>query len=387
MPPGTFIATGIASALVIGLLHALVDSVRPTLLERHRLEPSQGRHWTRLYAIFSIPALILTGWLCDHVGFAEVLFFGSLALGIGVILFTQSRANIFWAILAVAAGGAAVTTAGLALLTVTLRPTQGAGASLNLGFGFIGLAALTTPRFIPWLIRRLGFRQTLVGVALLCLLPAICVIFTPEKDGLNPLERKSVIPLADVLNDMRLWLIVIPTFLYFSLDRSLDVWTKPFLTQLGYGGAAVTRLLIVFWIAFLLTRFVFGWLPAPGFEVWLLLVLLVLSAMVLGNLVGAFAPSSGSMGFWLVAACYGPLLPGFLGVLIEFDPTHPERTVPTVVLGGLFALGYLSDLIIEPGFVAYAKNRPARAAMRIPMILALLMAAPTLVLAVIRHTR
>lgn len=376
------IAVTVASALAIGLLHALLETVRPALQERHGLDPEQGRRLSRLFAIFSVPLLVFTGWLGDQVGHAAMIFAGSLVLGVGVALLTQARQSLPWAVFAMAAGGSAITTAGLALMAVTLIPHRAAGASLNVGFIFIGLAALATPAALPWFFTRIGFRKTLVIVALLCLAPALCVLLVPDKTEFVP--PKTLMPIELIFNDARFWLIVFPVFLYFPLDRSLDVWTKPFLTEFGYRGSAITRLFVGFWVAFLLMRLAFGWIFIPGYEVWLLLLLLVISSMILGNLMGAYASSSGYFGLWLVGACYGPLLPGFLGVLVDFDRNY---SVPTVVLGGVFALGFLSDLLIEPRFVAYASTRTARASMRIPMVLALIMAAPILMLAVIRYAQ
>ncbi|MBI3410763.1 MAG: hypothetical protein HY040_20700 [Planctomycetes bacterium] len=378
------LATSISCALAIGLLHSFVESVRPALEERHGLDEKHGRRLTRLYTLLSAPLLLLAGWLCDLPALASVLFFGSLALGVGVAFLTQSRTMLPWAIFTIAAGGAGVTTAGLVLMATAIFPNQtnNAAGALTLGFAFIGVGALLTPYVVPPLIRYLGFRQTLVFLALLCIVPAGLSIFCQHQIEFT----KEPLLFEGVLHDPRLWLLAIPTLLYFPLDRSLDVWTQPYLAELGYRGRAIVRLLIGFWLAFLLMRVAFAWIVTPGYEVWALLTLLVVSSMVLGNLSGAFARSSGYVGFWLVGACYGPLLPGFLGTLIDFDSSHNFR-IPTVVLGGLFSLGCLSDLILEPGLVAFAKRRSARAAMRIPMILALVMAAPILILALIRFYR
>jgi hypothetical protein len=56
---------------------------------------------------------------------------------------------------------------------------------------------------------------------------------------------------------------------------------------------------------------------------------------------------------------------------------------PGTALGIVLALGGLDTLIVRPWVTALVRRRPVRTVMRVPMILALLMAAPLLVLALL----
>ena len=50
--------------------------------------------------------------------------------------------------------------------------------------------------------------------------------------------------------------------------------------------------------------------------------------------------SSGGLGFWLTGACYGPLLPGFLAIVIDmFDPIGLSGTALGLMLAGLCFMG------------------------------------------------
>src|SRR5207253_3262892 len=112
------------------------------------------------------------------------------------------------------------------------------------------------------------------------------------------------------------------------------------------------------------------------FVPWVLLGLVLVSAFTMGNLVGATEHSRGSFGFWLVGACYGPLLPGFLALVLDIF-----KDTPATALGFMLALSGLDTLIVRPLMTSLARRRPGRTVMRVPMVLALLMAAPLLVLA------
>jgi hypothetical protein len=182
------------------------------------------------------------------------------------------------------------------------------------------------------------------------------------------------------LYDVRFWLIAVVVFLYPPLELSLEIWPRPYLAEIGYPARTIVRVVIGFWCAFFVLRFGLGWMIRQGNEAWLVLTLLVLSSMVLGNLAGAYGPAGGFLGFWLLGACYGPLLPALLGTL----ESGATRQLPGRALGAVFAILALSSLIAQPLLVAFAKRHAPRECMRIPLILGLIMAAPMLLVAVIR---
>ena len=122
-----------------------------------------------------------------------------------------------------------------------------------------------------------------------------------------------------------------------------------------------------------------GWLPQSSYDVWLLLGLVLASSCIMGNLVGANEYSSGSLGFWMTGACYGPLLPTVLALVLESFPQ-----MPATALGLMLALSGLDTLTVRPVMTALARRSSVRTVMSVPMILGLLIAAPLMVLALIR---
>jgi hypothetical protein len=153
------------------------------------------------------------------------------------------------------------------------------------------------------------------------------------------------------------------------------------LQELDLSPFAVRFGLIAFWGAFLIARLATGFIGPIRIELlWLLPILALLAAFALGNLVGAYGPGSGLYGFWLVGACYGPLLPGALALVPALVPEFPATA-----LGTLLALSGLDTLLFRPSLVALAQKHPARTVMRVPTLLALVLAAPLLVLALLPH--
>jgi hypothetical protein len=109
--------------------------------------------------------------------------------------------------------------------------------------------------------------------------------------------------------------------------------------------------------------------------------LLIASAIILGNLTSGYEIGGGSLGFWLVGACYGPLLPGFLGIALDQAAKVSDKPPPALLLGFLLALSGLDTLVVRPLMSGFGKDRAARSVMRVPTVLAIVLAAPLLLLA------
>ncbi len=379
------VATCLASCVVAGFLPGFFRPVHFFLKAKLGLSEESAARLPFWFALYSIPFLPAAGWLVDQWGLNEVLFVGCLgqALGVSWLGMCRSYASLLWGLLGLAFACACTLTAAVALMPHALALGTGtsSGFAFALGFTVLGVAALIAPLLISWLGNRFDFRNVLLCAGLSCLLPALFLILTPKSEF--P-DTAPAAPLQESFADPRLWILALVTFLYFPLEHSLEVWPRPYLAETGHGSSGMGRLLLLFWLGFFAMRIVFGWIVGPGYEAWMILTLLVTSFMILGNLVGAYGASSGYYGVWFVGACYGPLLPLLFGVLFDLEVA---RGIPGLAIGGLLALAAVSALTIQSWLVLYARSHTARASMRIPMILALVMAAPVLVLALIRHAR
>jgi hypothetical protein len=179
-------------------------------------------------------------------------------------------------------------------------------------------------------------------------------------------------------------LMVLAILLYFALENCLESWPEAYLKELGYQERSLQISMLIFWLAFVATRGAAAWWfyyhPSHSFAITLILVLA--SAFILGNLAGGYEVGSGSLWFWLLGACYGPLLPGFLGMALD---VYYPKALPTSALGLLLALSGLDTLLMRPLMNAFGKGRPPRTVMRVPTMLALILAAPLLLLAFMRY--
>jgi len=102
------------------------------------------------------------------------------------------------------------------------------------------------------------------------------------------------------------------------------------------------------------------------------------SAITLGNLAGAYGRNSAPQ-LLLVGALLGSILPTFLGVLLR-QFTETQGTA----LGFMFSLGTISTLIVQPLLARVGRGHSVQVIIRVPLALALVVAVPCLILALVR---
>jgi hypothetical protein len=256
-----------------------------------------------------------------------------------------------------------------------LGPEYCPAAALNAAFVAIGIGSFAPQSIFARLERLVGLRRALLTMGLAALLPA-AFLFAGFASGMPRLHAVPQPEPATVFYyDHHFWLLALLLLLYYPIESALDIWSGPFLREIGYEEKKARAMHVVFWLAFLGARVAMWFLLGPRNEIWVLWFCILTSAIVLGNLVGAYGASAGGFGFWLVGACYGPLLPGFLGMLIEFFPSAPGATI-----GCVLAVAGLHDALAQPLMQRGAKARSVRVAMRIPLLMTLLMLAPLLIM-------
>jgi MFS family permease len=374
------IAGAAVSGLAIGFVPALVDSLRAPLAKQLKGTERTVNGVLNLFYLAWLPAMPLSGWLLDHWRNKEVLFFGLLAcvLGIAWLGMAQSLRSLASSAVLLGVGYSWVATGGIRLMADALRFTEHSShiGALNVGFVCVSLGAVIAPWVAARTEGRRGLRQGLLYLSLVLVAAAILVFVVPREQF--PQLAESM-PWREVVGSLKLWLLAALIVVYFAIENCFEVWPEPYLKEIGYEGRGLTIALLVFWAAFTIARAGMGWLPQSGANIWLLLGLVLASSFIMGNLVGANEYSSGSLGFWATGACYGPLLPGFLALVMEVFPD-----LPATALGIMLALSGLDTLIVRPVMTGLARRKSARMVMRVPTVLGLLMAAPLLVLALLR---
>jgi MFS family permease len=389
-------AAALANGLLIGLIPTIVDAIKAPLKARLNVPDERMEWFGRLFYLAWLPAMPMAGWLLDALPNREILFFGLIALILGVAWLALARTAFTLLLTAVFLGVAysAVTTATIHLMTVAFFPDWITKeplniASLNLGFMAVGAGTLLGPWIVRAIERWWGARQGLLFLAIALIAPAAVTALCDR--SLFPKPPETVASWHEVFthqHQAQMALVVAVILIYFALENCLEFWPDAYLKEIGYEGAGMQIGLFIFWLAFIATRGAAAWWlywhPTHGFI--LTLVLLITSAVVLGVVAEGFDLGSGSVWFWLLGACYGPILPGLLGIALDLYH-QPNPLLPSSFLGLILALSGFDTLVMRPVMAFVTKDRPARNVMRLPTILAIVAGAALLVLAFIRDPR
>lgn len=361
---------------LVGAVPALVTALKPHLQQRLNLDPDRVDRLERMrFFLAWVAGMPLAGWLID-VSTRHDLRYDLLVAGCIGIAATLAFLGVADAPRWVGAASFLLGLATSFLIVATLClipdaiPAACPAAALNAGFIGIGLGSFAPPGVLRRLERWFGVRNAMLILGLAALVPAVFVFA-----GYFPSERTPPDPTSSsFLYSPAFWLLAAMLILYYPIESALDIWSGPFLEELGYRNRSGRMMLIGFWVSFLLARLAMVFLMGPRNEIWLLFICTLTSAIVLGNLVGAYGASAGGTGFWFVGACYGPLLPTVLGLLLEV--TAPSQGL---ALGSMLAVAGLHDALAHPLMQRTMHHRPVRTAMRIPLIMTLLMLVPLLI--------
>ncbi len=385
------VAATLLSGLIIGLIPAVVDGVKKPLQGQPNLPDGRPKWFIALFYLAWLPAMPLAGWMLDTLPTREILFGGLVALILGVawLALVRSASSLLLNGLFLGLAYSCVTTAAISLMPKVFFAESSNGhrlniASLNVGFVAVGLGAMAGPWLVAALERCGGYRQGLLYLSVALIVPAALTAIS-DRD-LFPTAPNQLASWNEVFSYPQMWLIVFVILLYFALENCLEFWPESYLKELGHQGAGLQVSLLIFWLAFIATRAAAAWAlfeyaRFPQFAFALTIVLAILSAFILGNLTGGFDLGSGTLWFWLLGACYGPILPGLLGMALEVYPTP----IPVSILGVLLALSGLDTLVMRPVMIGFGTGRAARRIMWIPTVLALVLAAPMLLLAFLRY--
>jgi hypothetical protein len=361
--------TTIAAALAMGFLPALWGRLR--LAQGATPLPADAIDRLEKTCLFlSLPFMLAAGWVVDRWGAHDVLFAGSLfsALAIAGFGMRPNFESLRGVAVVLAAAIACITIATTVIMSQAFFESTEPAASLNLGFIAVAVGYLLLPMLADGLWRRLGLRATMIVLAVTSAVPAVLVVVTPKADW-PPAAAGS----ADALSSPAFWLAAAIILLYFPVEAFVSRWTAGYLKDLGYA-----QWRPAFWALFLFSRFLTGQFIVPGYELWLVLVLILLAAITLGNLAGAYGQSS-ARGLLLLGGWLGPILPCLLGTVISLSGPSAG-----VAVGTAYAVGGASTLVLLPALISFGERHGPQAGMRMPFALALAISVPVLVLALIR---
>jgi fucose permease len=377
-------AVTISGAFVVGMLLVLFTSIRLLLAKRLDISESRADWLVSSLSLALIPAMLMAGICAGLFGAEGVLLIGSLVTTAGLLIlaFAGNYPTALGAVLLSGAGCAFLSTGTSVLMLKAFFPDNEL-ASQNLGNVFFGFGALAAPPVAGVLIQRLGYSRALSSLAFIALLPALLAAFT-QRAAFADLRDQSP-DLAAVIRHPVFWLVSLAFLLYGPLEGSLGAWATRYLGSFGFREHLALWLLAGFWLSFLAARLGTALLATSlqnrgplkaSLQAGFIVVLALAAGVALGNMAGARTRFTAALGLLLVGAFFGPIFPTLVSIL--FGTLSNERGP---AFGAMFSIGASGNLLLPPLIGLYARRKSLQAAMRVPMVTALMLALVTLVLA------
>jgi fucose permease len=371
-----FFPATVLCALLAGMLPALMAGVKGPLAARLGRDEKRAGALVAGLRLVAVPLMLLAGGAVDEWGVGEVLIVGSVAAALGLVTLAVSQTQL------PALGGVLLSGVGLAGLgtgSIVLMPRsffpQNPTAAVNIGSMAFTLGFLLAPALGKSLVARRGLRTGLLVLGLVYLLPGIVVALTPGKTPAVSSSPPAAWGAHVVWLTAGLVLVVVP------MELTLATWSARYLNETGHPPRLASTLAVNFWVSFLAGRLATGLflgqneLVVADPEPWMVFGLAVCTAIVLGNMIGTDSSRGSSVGLILVGLCLGPVFPTLTGLALRLFPTAQGTAAGVVNAGAV-----LGEITLLPLMSVYARRTGPRDALRIPMLLALLLAGLSLVL-------
>jgi fucose permease len=379
-------ALTISAAVAFGLVLVVPGGLKVLLAKRLGVDEARAGGLVAALHPALLPLMLAAGFLCDAWGPRQVLLVGSVLTGLALFSMTL-RNTAQWAlmsILLVALGGACLCTGSVVLMPEAFFPGDAPNreaAALNLGAVFFGLGGLIAQPLVEVLLRTVRFRWTLGLLALLCLVPAGLAVLAATA----PAPPAAGSPLAAAVHPL-VWLAGLVYFLYAPLVSATNTWGATYLTDIGYRERQARWLLSGFALCFSAAQLGLAYLEASdalphGNEPWVILLLSLLSAVMLGNLAGAASRGNAAFGLLLLGAFLGPVFPTLVGFVFMTPGLQNHRGTG---FGLVFAVGSVGSLLLGRLVGRSARKASVQHSLRILMLLALMLTASALVLGLVR---
>jgi hypothetical protein len=289
------------------------------------------------------------------------------------------------ATLVAALGASILWVSTIVLLPSGLFGPRELTASCQVGFVLVAMGALLTPPLFDLLLHGIGLRRTMALLAILLLMPAFLAGML--RAGEFPSHSSHGFSF-ELFADPAVWMAAVVFFVYAPLEAFVSVWTTTYLTSLAMPQKQ-SWWLAGFWTSLVVSRLSFGYLQhviqqytplGSSHEGWFLVLSAALAAVILGNMAGMVYPEKAFWGLILLGFALGPLFPILVGLL--FQVKGVEAT-PGTAFGLLHAAGSVGSLLLSPLVALSAGARKIQVALRIPLFIALLLTAVTVLFALV----
>ncbi len=354
----TYLQTFLTISLpIMGLAYALVGGLKLALAERLQLDEGKVGRLVGGFGTMFGPTIVLCGFLTDAVGRKGVWLAGSLAVAAAILLFARTRTyrGALIAVILLGIGWAAQVNVSNVLMRVAVSPDQPREALIwatnffDFAFGF---GALITPLVLGIALRKLGYSNGLVALAMLATLPIVLGVFAEMHPPAvasaaaaePPLGAPPASGTAALLSSPGFWLLGFAFLFFVPLETSVAGWATTLVqrqmppgTPNGQIARTAALTLSGFWFGFTGSRLLVSILGATGVmtsilgannEQALLVAMGLVSVALMLVLVIVRGQAATSATILLAGMACGPVFPTMMAVvLLSVPPDTMGRAV------------------------------------------------------------
>jgi MFS family permease len=341
---------------IMGLAYALVGGLKLSLAERLQLDEGKVGRLVGGFGTMFGPTIVLCGFLTDAVGRQGVWLAGSAAVAAAILIFARTRTyrGALIAVVLLGIGWAAQVNVSNVLMRVAVPADQPREALIwatnffDFAFGF---GALATPMVLGLVLKRLGYSNGLVALAMLATAPVVLGVFADMHPPPAAAPLTEVAPVsppaggtAALLSSPGFWLLGFAFLFFVPLETSVAGWATTLVQRqipAGVPDARKARIaawtLSGFWFGFTGSRLVVSVLGALGVmttilgannEQALLVAMGIISVALMLVLVVVRGQAATSATILLAGMACGPVFPTMMAVvLLSVPPDTMGRAV------------------------------------------------------------
>lgn len=390
-----FTVAVLSASFFVGFLPALIDGARKALQERLKLNDGDADWFARVFYLVWLPAMPVAGWMLDAFHNKEILFFGlvGMILSLAWLTMAANLHTLYLNAIVLGLSYSCVVTAAISFMPRAFFPDYVDSyrlniAALNVGFIAVGIGAALGAWIAPRLQNWFGLGQGILYVSTALIAPAAMTALV-ERDAFPPTVANVTWP--EMVAGPHLLLLALVLLVYFALENCLDYWPKtlqetpPDEIKPHEADVAPAEAQPVFWFLFIASRGLAAWhfYHHPNHGAATTVALVFVSTLILFNVVSGFEFGGERLLLWMVGLCYGPLLPGFLGMALDLY----LNALPLSVLGILLAFSGIDTLLVRPAMTYFTLNRTPRSVLWAPLGLSLVLWIPLVFFVIVRVPR
>jgi MFS family permease len=273
-----------ASLPIMGLAYALVGGLKLSLADRLHIDEGKVGRLVGGFGTMFGPTILLSGFLTDAVGRKGVWLTGSIAVAVSILILARTRTyrGALIAVVLLGIGWAAQVNVSNVLMRVAVPPDspreQLIWATNFFDFVF-GFGAFVTPMVLALILRRLGYSNGLLLLAMVATTPVVLGVFAEMQPPMMAPQGLSATGAigqptsgsAALLASPLFWVLGFAFLFFVPLETSVAGWaTTLVLRQIppdvpearAKRFAALT--LSGFWLGFTGSRLIVSILGATG---------------------------------------------------------------------------------------------------------------------------